>query len=93
MSVLEEFRDPPHAEPADHRGRDLVADEITENRRMTGMLRHRLAHRSHDLAPVFCPDEELDVLGPRQRDQDAHPGSRAAIEKPARRHDDKCARR
>ena len=52
---------------------------------MTGMLRHRLAHCSHDLAPVFCPDEELDVLGPRQRDQDAHPGRHAAIEKPARR--------
>jgi hypothetical protein len=52
---------------------------------MTGMLRHRLAHRSHDRAPVFCPDEEFDVLGPRQRDQDAHPGSHAAIEKPARR--------
>ena len=39
--VLDEFRHAPHAEPAHHRARDFVADEITEDRRMTGMFGDR----------------------------------------------------
>ncbi len=38
-----------------------------------------------DRSPRFCPGEKLDMLRPRERDEDAHAGFRATIEKPARR--------
>lgn len=43
------------------------------------------AHRAHNLAASFSPNEKFNVLRPGKRDQDAHPGFRSAIEKPARR--------
>ena len=85
MRCLDEFRHAPHAEPAHHRGRDFVADEITEDGRMPRMLGDRRSDRLDDLAPRLCPHEKLDVFRPRQRDQDPHARRRAAIEKPARR--------
>ncbi len=82
---LEKFGHAPHPEPAHHGGWDFVADEVTEDGGMAGVGRHRLAHGIDNLAPGFRPNEKLDVLRPRQGDQDPDAGFGAAVEKPARR--------
>src|SRR6202043_1965510 len=38
---LHKIGDATHTEPAHHRARDLISDEVTENRRMTGMRADR----------------------------------------------------
>ena len=40
---LHELRDAAHAEPAHHRARDFVADQVTEDRGMTDIRLHRIA--------------------------------------------------
>ena len=82
---FEKLRHAPHAEPAHHRRRDFVADEITKDGRVPRMLGDRGSHRLHDLASSLCPNEKLHMLRPRESDQHAHAGRGATIEKPARR--------
>ena len=54
--VLDKFRHAPHAEPAHHRGRNFVADEITEDRGMTGIRFDRAPHHCGRFrgAPFSC---------------------------------------
>jgi hypothetical protein len=46
------------------------------------MLADRGANCLNYLGPRLPPAQELDVLGPRQRDQDVHASRSAAVEKP-----------
>ena len=84
--MLDKFRHPAHAEPAHHRGRRFRSRP--DNRRSPDDRHSRppplRTDRDDRIARAFLR-KELDMLRPRQRDQDAHPGSRAAIEKPERR--------
>ena len=52
---------------------------------MPGMFRDRFSDELDDRSPCFRPGEKLDMLRPRERDEDAHAGFCTTIEKPARR--------
>src|SRR5205085_7794126 len=51
--IFDELSDTAHAEPAGHRARDLVADEITKHGRIANVTTHRAANRSRDFIAHF----------------------------------------
>jgi hypothetical protein len=71
--------------PAHHVGRDLVADEEPEQRRVVAAVVGSGTHGSPDLRDGLAPVEKRDVLRPGNRHQDAHAVLRRPIEQPARR--------
>ena len=73
------------SQPADHRRRDFVADEIRKDRLVPLVAGHRVADRFDDLLADLAVVEKLDVFGPGDRDNRAHPVIAANIEKPLRR--------
>ena len=83
--MFEELRYPAHAEPAHHRARNFIPDEVTEDRGMTGIFSHRFPHRVGDRITSRFLAQKFDVLRPWHRDQNAHPDGRATIEEPQRR--------
>src|SRR5207302_7758906 len=76
----------PHTEPARHRARNFVSDEVTKNRWMTRMFADRCPNRIANFVARFFLSQKLDVFRPRERDQHADTGGRAPIEKPPRRN-------
>src|SRR5436190_3937269 len=82
--LLDELRHPFYAKPADHRARDLVAHEITEDRGMTAIHRDLRSNHLDDLAARLAA-QKLDMFGPGQRNEDTHSCGGAAIQKPNRR--------
>jgi hypothetical protein len=80
------------AVPADHVGRDLVADEIGEHRWMPPARPHPAGDRRTDLLLYLGAVEKRDVLRPRQADQHLEPGGLGEIEQPDRRHGEHAQR-
>ncbi len=83
--VFEEFGHAPHAQPADHGGGDLVADEVAEHGRVAPVRADGVAHGVFDLFADRAVVEKLDVLGPGDRDQHEQPGLGEQVHEPARR--------
>src|SRR5205807_9780289 len=78
--VLDEFSDAAHAQPAHHRARDLIADEIAEDGGMTAMRRDRFPDHSGNLIARRFLAQKLHMFRPGQRDEDAHSRRGAAIQ-------------
>ena len=74
------------AVPAHHIGRDLIADQIGEDRRVTIASPYSGDHRLADLLLGCRAVEKGDVLRPRQSDEDLQTGQLRGIEQPGRRH-------
>ncbi len=74
------------AVPADHVRRDLVADEIGENRGMPAAGAHAADHRVPDLRLDRRAVEKGDVLRPGQPDQDLQARLVRSVQQPERRH-------
>ena len=71
-----------HTEPARHRARNLIAHQITEHRWMTNVSAHGAAHHPHDFVANFFVPQKLNVLFPRQRDQNTHSGRETFFQEP-----------
>ncbi len=82
--MFEEFGHAPHAQPADHGGRDFVADEVAEHGGVTPMGINGGTHGGLDLFADRAVVEKLDVLGPGDRDQHEQPGLGQQVHEPAR---------
>src|SRR5206468_10751219 len=82
---LHKFHDSTAAEPADHRARSFIADEITEDCTVTCVRTYRNADGFGNLFAGRSFAQKLDMFCPRKRHKNAHPGSGATIKKPARR--------
>ena len=74
------------AVPADHIGRDLVADQIGEDRRMARAGANPGDHRRADIRLGRAAVEKGDVLRPGQPDQHPQPRHLGGVEQPERRH-------
>src|ERR671931_438502 len=83
--VFHKFNHPTRAEPARHRAGDFVADEITKDCGMSGVLAHRSTNSFSNLPANRSFAQELDMLFPRKRHQHTHPCVSASIKKPGRR--------
>src|SRR5712691_605864 len=83
--MLDKLRDASHTEPARHRARDLVADQITEHGRITDISPDRVADHLYNFIAHFLLAQKFDVLFPRQRNQNADPGSETFFQEPFRR--------
>ena len=74
-----------HTQPARHRARDLVTDQITEHGRVTGISPDGVAdHPRNFIAHLFLA-QKFDVLFPRQRNQNPDPGRQTFFQEPVRR--------
>ena len=83
--MFDELRHPAHAEPAHHRARNFIPDQITKDRWMAGIFGNAFSDRINDRVACRFLAQKFDMLRPRQRDKNAHPDARTPIEKPQRR--------
>ncbi len=83
--LLEEGADVVRPVPAHHVGRDLVADQESEDRRMAIHRAHGLDHGALDVALDLGAVEEGDVLRPRHADQHLEAMIVGEVEQPDRR--------
>src|SRR4029077_4477762 len=83
--MLDELNHAADAEPPSHRARNLVADQISQHCGIADITLHRRPHHTANLVANFFLTQKLDVLFPRERDQDAHVGGDAFLKKPCRR--------
>ncbi len=82
--VPQEGADARRPVPADDVRRDLVADEIPRQRRMSHARVDRFGDGAPDVLRQLRGVEEADVLGPRDTGQHAQPSFRGKIEQPPR---------
>src|SRR5262249_53511389 len=83
--MFDEFGHAANAEPAYHRARDLVANQITEYGRMTAISADRIADGLYDFFARRLLSQKLNVFRPWQRDHHPHACRRALIQEPAGR--------
>ena len=74
-----------HTEPARHRARDLVTDQITEHGRITDTSPDGVADHLRNSIAHFFLAQKFDVLFPRQRNQNPDPGRQTFFQEPVRR--------
>src|SRR5437764_11777751 len=74
-----------HTEPARHRTRDLVTDQITEHGRITDTSPDSVADHLRNSIAHFFLAQKFDVLFPRQRNQNPNPGRQTFFQEPVRR--------
>ena len=82
--MLNEFRNAAHAEPPDHLWCDFVADQISENGRMTGVHFHRVGNRARNFISGAAFAQKFNVFCPRQGNQHTNSGLGTGVKKPAR---------
>ena len=73
-------------EPACNGGRDLVADRVAEDGRMTGRRAHAGADQLFYVGSILLVGEEPDVALHRQADEDSQIVALGGVEQPGRRH-------
>src|SRR5260370_39367604 len=83
--MLDKLRDASHSEPARHRARNLVADQITEHCWIADISPNCAPHDPRNFIAYFFLAEKFDVLFPRQRNQNADSGSETFFQEPFRR--------
>ena len=83
--MLDKFRDASHAEPARHRARDFVTDQITEHGRIADISPGCVPHHPCNFVAYFLLPQKFDVLFPRQRDQNSHSSRETFFQEPFRR--------
>src|SRR5579864_5139669 len=83
--MFDKLDDLPNAKPTGHRARYFVADQITENGRISAVPFHRRPHHPRYLVPDFSVAQKFDVLFPRQGDEHTHSEGGALFEEPLRR--------
>ena len=83
--VLDELRHALGSKPADHRGGDLVAEQVAEDRVMPFVLPYCIDHGLLDRGPYLGIIEELDMLHPGDAEEHTDAVLQAEIKEPTGR--------
>src|SRR5437660_6990017 len=80
--MFNEFCDAAHAEPANHLRRNLIPDEVSENRRMITMRFDGAGYRTSDFSACGLIAQEFNMFCPWQCDEHVQSGGAARIQEP-----------